>query len=231
MASFEDKEFGTVTVRRSSRSRQVKISLAPNGTLRASLPVYAPIFMVKRLINSSREELRKMTRSQQPEYLFENGMHIGKTHTLFITQSAKTKTSATRSGQRILVTLAASDSLSDAAVVASIRAAIANAMRAEAKSYLPTRLALLASEMSCTYERVRFSHASGRWGSCSSSGTISLNIALMKLPHELIDYVLIHELCHTKQMNHSEKFWSLVAHKDSSYKIHRAALKKHSPTI
>ncbi len=231
MSTFEDKEFGVVTIRRSSRSHHVKISLAPNGKLRASLPIYAPLFMVKRLINSSREELREMTRSQQPGYILEDGMRIGKTHTLFVAQSSKKKTTASRKKQRIFVELTKGDSLSDAAVVTTVRSVVAEALRAESKNYLPKRLALLARKMDCHYERVRFSHASGRWGSCSSSGTISLNIALMKLPHELIDYVLIHELCHTKQMNHSDKFWSLVASEDPSYKIHRAALKNHTPTI
>ncbi|MBI3889303.1 M48 family metallopeptidase [Candidatus Saccharibacteria bacterium] len=231
MSTITDEEFGLITIRRSSRSTHVKISVAPNGTLRASLPLYAPLFMLKRLVKSSRDELRSMIDSQLPKYTLENGMAIGKSHTLVVSQTHKPLLSVTRNKQQINVELPEGVELSDAAVIENVRAVIITALRIEAKSYLPKRLAFLARDMQCDYERVRFSHASGRWGSCSSTGTISLNIALMKLPHELIDYVLIHELCHTKQMNHSDQFWALVAAEDPSYKLHRKALKLHTPSV
>jgi predicted metal-dependent hydrolase len=108
---------------------------------------------------------------------------------------------------------------------------VIDALRMEAMSFLPKRLSFLAEKFGYSYEKVRFSHSSGRWGSCSTSGTISLNIAMMKLPFELIDYILLHELSHTTQMNHSEKFWKQVEASDPLYKQHRAALKKESPSI
>lgn len=231
MSTITDEEFGTITIRRSAKSSQVKISVAPNGTLRASLPLYAPMFMLKRLIKSSRSQLRDMMRAQVPTYEFTNGMAIGKSHTLVVRPVASKDASVVRHKQQIVVSLPADKQLNDSDVGNKIREAMTSALRIEAKSYLPKRLAFLADEMECSYERVRFSHASGRWGSCSTSGTISLNIALMKLPHELIDYVIIHELCHTKQMNHSDKFWSLVGTEDPQYKLHRKALKLHTPSI
>lgn len=231
MPTIDDDEFGTITIRRSAKSTHVKISVAPNGTLRATMPMYAPLFMLKRLVKTSREQLRDMLQTQLPDYEFVNGMAIGKSHTLVVLASATNDIDVSRHKQQIVVRLPESKSLNDGDVASEIRKVMIAALRIEAKSYLPKRLAYLANDMDCHYERVRFSHASGRWGSCSSSGTISLNIALMKLPHELIDYVLIHELCHTKQMNHSDMFWSLVATEDKLYKLHRKALKAFSPSI
>lgn len=229
MSTIHDEEFGEITVRRSSRASSVRISVAPSGTLRASLPPYAPLFMVKQLIKTSRSQLRKMLEQQIPAYTLQDGMQIGKSHKLAVL--AANRTTVRRYGQRIIVTLAGSDTLTTASVDKMVREEIIAALRVEAKSYLPKRLSYLARDLGCTYEKVRFSHASSRWGSCSTTGTISLNIALMKLPFELIDYVIVHELCHTKQMNHSQKFWQLVEAADPQYKSHRRQLKTHSPTI
>lgn len=229
MATIHDDEFGDIVVRRSSRASSVRISVGPDGMLRASLPPYAPLFMLRRLITSSRTQLRKMLERQAPTYQLQNGMEIGKSHKLVTTWGSKT--TVKRSGQHIIVHLADGDTLATPLVERKVRDTIISALRVEAKSYLPKRLAFLADKLGCQYEKVRFSHASSRWGSCSSTGTISLNIALMSLPFELIDYVLIHELCHTKQMNHSARFWRLVEDADPSYKLHRKLLKTHSPTL
>lgn len=228
-STIHDDEFGDITVHRNARSRSVRISVTPNGTLRASLPPYAPLFTLKRLLKTSRDQLRRMIEQHQPEYSLEHGMQIGKSHKLVVVWGAKT--SVKRVGLNIVVHLRKGEQLADPEISRMVRDAIISALRVEAKSYLPNRLKYLGNQLDCRYEKIRFSHAGSRWGSCSSTGTISLNIALMKLPFELIDYVIIHELCHTKQMNHSAKFWRLVEDADPSYRLHRKILKMHSPTI
>jgi hypothetical protein len=224
-----DEEFGQITLRRSARASSVRIRVAPDGRLRASLPLYAPIFLVKRLLKSSRSQLRAILAEQQSGN-FEHGMQIGKSHTLLVRETTGAL-AVKRHQLQIIVSLPPDMTLSHPAAERATRDIVIEALRIEAKSHLPKRLAYLAEKHKLPYEKVRFSHASGRWGSCSSNGTISLNIALMKLPFELIDYVLIHELCHTKQMNHSKDFWELVANADPHYKTHRQALKNENPSI
>ena len=229
MPIIQDLEFGKITVRRSAKATQIRLRVAPDGTLRASMPLYAPLFLLRRLIKTSRVELLDLMKQSHPTTDYSDGQQIGKSHTIVVRPAARF--SAKVKGQRLLVELPPTMQLSDPEVARAVRDGVIAALRLEAKSYLPKRLAYLANQLGFSYEKVRFSHASGRWGSCSSNGTISLNIALMKLPFEIIDYVLVHELAHTVQMNHSQDFWDQVSIGDPHYKMHRKFLKTQAPSI
>ena len=83
-------------------------------------------------------------------------------------------------------------------------------MRAQAKAELPPRLAALAAQHGFQYKRVFIKNNRSNWGSCSSLGNINLNLRLVSLPQELQDYVMLHELCHLKYLNHSPQFHALL---------------------
>ena len=80
----------------------------------------------------------------------------------------------------------------------------------EAKNYLPNRVNELASKHGLIYKKVKINNAKTRWGSCSGTNNINLTLQLMRLPNHLIDYVLLHELAHTKVKNHSVTFWNFL---------------------
>ena len=84
------------------------------------------------------------------------------------------------------------------------------ALRKAAGEYLPVRLAQLAAEHGFSYNSVRIKHNVSNWGSCSSKGNINLNLNLMRVPEELRDYVMLHELCHLRHMNHGPEFHALL---------------------
>lgn len=84
-------------------------------------------------------------------------------------------------------------------------------LKAEARRHLPDWLALVAQDTGHRYRRASVRLQRSRWGSCSSSGTISLNAKLLMLPPDAVRYVLVHELSHTLHMNHSRAFWDEVA--------------------
>ena len=226
-----DKEFGEIAVRRSKLARSVKISIGLNGKFRASVPFYAPDFSVKRLVQQNRSELREMLDERNSKNLYQNNQQIGKSHTLIFKNSTLDKIKISTEAQCVVVNIPSSSDPKSIEVQSEIRDYVGKILRKQAKAYLPRRLDFLAQKYDFTYEKIKITHASSRWGSCSSSGTISLNIGLMNLPHELIDYVLIHELCHTRQMNHSDRFWQEVEKYDPSYKNHVLEMKKYNPGI
>lgn len=96
-----------------------------------------------------------------------------------------------------------------------------------AETYIRRRTPQLAIQMGLTdkYHRVCLKKQTTRWGSCSSAGNLNFNWTLVYYPPQVIDYVLIHELSHLVEMNHSARFWALVARYDPEYKKHRRMLK------
>lgn len=231
MPTIVDEEFGQIKLTRSAKATTIRLKVGTDGTLRASMPMHAPVLLVRRLLKSSREEIREMLSTHNQTSVFTENMQIGKSHHLLVRPVTSSECSVSAHGLQIIVSLPEHTAIEEPAVQALIRPAVVKVLRKEAKSYLPRRLAFLARQHGFSYKKVRFSHAAGRWGSCSSSGTISLNIALMKLPFPLIDYVLVHELSHTEQMNHSSAFWAIVERCDPNYKLHRRELKHQTPSI
>ena len=107
------------------------------------------------------------------------------------------------------------------------RDAILRFYRQLAQDYLPTRVAELASEYGFSYNRLRIKHQKTRWGSCSAKGNINLNLRLIMAPCEAIDYVIIHELCHLRELNHSKQFWTQVESCCPEYRNWIAWFKQH----
>ena len=88
----------------------------------------------------------------------------------------------------------------------------------KALKYIPDRVAYFAPIVGVNYGRITIRNQKTRWGSCSSKGNLNFNCLLMLAPPEVIDYVVVHELCHRKQMNHSAAFWNEVAKVLPDYK-------------
>lgn len=228
MAALQDPEFGSITLRRTRQARNVRLKLDARGVISISLPPRTPLFIAKQLLNESRSSLRNMLadiKTKQPTY--SDGDLIGKSHTLRFEVSEDDTYDHRLEQQHLVISRPA---LAEPAKLEEIVfKGIDRALRMQAKAYLPRRLQQLADQHGFVFQRTRFGNAGTRWGSCSSEGTISLNISLMQLPFNLIDYVLIHELCHTKQMNHSQSFWQLVEGLCPDYKILRKQLKQFHP--
>jgi predicted metal-dependent hydrolase len=103
-------------------------------------------------------------------------------------------------------------------------------LRRRAKLELPSRLLELAARFGLSVSRISVRNQKWRWGSCSRSGHICLNWRLLTMPDWVRDYVMIHELMHLKRMDHSPKFWKLVARACPEYLEARAYLRRCSAT-
>lgn len=97
-----------------------------------------------------------------------------------------------------------------------------------AKKILTERLEFIEDRIRLKSSAIKFSDSKGRWGSCNSFGVIHLNWRVVMLPPKIIDYVIVHELCHLKQMNHSKDFWSLVAKFMPGYETQKKVIKEYS---
>jgi len=104
-------------------------------------------------------------------------------------------------------------------------------LQKKAKSLLLPWFDEISKKINIDYNSVSIRGQKTRWGSCSSEANISLNRSLVFLPSSLTVYVFIHELCHTRHLNHSKSYWALVKKFDSNYKVHEKRLNEISTSI
>lgn len=106
-----------------------------------------------------------------------------------------------------------------------------DALADKALHYIPGRAEYFSKIIGVTYGRITIRNQKTRWGSCSSKGNLNFNCLLMLMPPEIIDYVVVHELCHRKEMNHSKAFWNEVEKVLPNYKEQIKWLKNEGSNI
>ena len=105
------------------------------------------------------------------------------------------------------------------------------ALRRRAKEVIPERVRFYAPLVGVDYQRITIKSQRTRWGSCSAKGNLNFNLALLLVPPEVLDYVVVHELCHRLEMNHSARFWGHVERVYPAYKVCRKWLKDNGTKI
>ena len=101
----------------------------------------------------------------------------------------------------------------------------------QAVKEIPERVRYYAPLVGVTYGRITIRNQKSRWGSCSSKGNLNFNCLLLLAPPDVMDYVIVHELCHRKEMNHSPQFWAEVARIMPDYETHRKWLKENGDRL
>ena len=108
---------------------------------------------------------------------------------------------------------------------------VISALTRQAKAKIPPRAAEWARLAGVTYGRITVRHQKTLWGSCSSKGNLNFNCLLMLCPEDVLDYVIVHELCHRKELNHSPKFWAEVERLLPGYRKPLRWLKKEGQAL
>jgi predicted metal-dependent hydrolase len=162
------------------------------------------------------------------EYL-EDGARIGSMYTLRILVSKNTRTSSVIQGNAIIIRIPENMLFDD--MQKKLQHITKKALQKSAEVLLPQRLAACSEKSGLHYSSLEIKPLQSRWGSCSSRNDIVLNTYLLQLPWELVDYVIYHELSHTRHHDHSDRFWKQVEALVPDYKKRRSMLKKYPTTI
>lgn len=113
----------------------------------------------------------------------------------------------------------------------SVKRALESFYRSLARTEFTERADRFAPRMGVEYEQIAVRNQKTKWGSCSSNGRLGLNWRLMLAPPRIVDYIVVHELAHLREMNHSEAFWEVVEEFDPEWEQHRAWLREHSAEL
>ncbi len=221
---------GIVHMQKRRSSRHMRLSISHDGLIKLSLPYWTPYKIAEAFARSKASWLQSQL-AKRPVELLKHNDRIGKGHRLQIIHAVIAQPRTRVASGAIIITLPQAMAPSDEAAQSAIRKAAMRALQAEGSHLLPQRLQTLAEKYDFDYTSVRVRQLKSRWGSCNSQKEIVLSYYLMQLPWDLIDYVLLHELMHTRIMAHGSRFWDELDHFVQDLKTKRKVIKEHRPVI
>jgi hypothetical protein len=227
----EIPQVGTITLYKHRSARSIRLSVTSAGDVRVSLPHWLPFDAGARFAASQQAWILSQLQ-QQTAPMLQNGQAVGKSHHLQFTASAHNTRPTTRvDGTIVRVNYPTTMHVYDPSVQKAAEAACIRALRSQAENLLPQRLRLLARERGLPFTSVSVKRLTGRWGSCTANKDIVLNLYLMQLPWHLIDYVLLHELTHTKVLHHGADFWGEFERHLPTAKKLRREIRNYRPVV
>jgi predicted metal-dependent hydrolase len=207
------------TVRVSARARRLSVRVYPGGRVEVVVPPGASPAAVEKFIGTHRQWIHRRVEDLSTAAAIDDSRPasiklpaIGRHYAVEYEHSGEDTARVRVTGENLLVVRGPLHN--DRAIVAALRDRLADL----AHQQVGNELAKVAAECGLRYARAQIRRQRTRWGSCSASGTISLNVCLLFLRPQVVRYLLVHELCHTRHMNHSAKFWGLVESFEPDYR-------------
>lgn len=226
---IELPHIGSVTLYKRKGTRSLRLSIGADGKIRVSMPTWLPYKVGEQFVLTKSAWIAERHTST---VVLTHGQQIGKHHQLLFESSPSHATpKASRRATQIVVKHPPSFEEHHPALQSVAQKACIRALRTEAEQLLPSRLQDMSRRTGLEYGSVVIKQMRSRWGSCNSERDIVLNLFLMQLPWHLIDYVIVHELTHTKVMRHGAPFWAEIERHLPNAKQLRAEMAAHRPTL
>lgn len=231
-STFQDPELGPVYILSRSNARHITMRIKADGIYVTASPS-ASLTHIKNVLEEFRTRIANKQKEMPPRPVYDFNFRL-ETDCLQLTfqpTDGKRFYLTSTPGKETIYCPSTTDFHQDT-IQEWLHKVVCEALRKQAKSYLPQRLRYQSERCGLPFNKVSIRGSQSRWGSCSSKKDINLSYFLMKLPSRLIDVVLIHELCHTVEMNHGPRFYALMdKYTDGQSKALTAELKQYKADI
>ncbi len=221
---------GEVTLAKRQGASNLRLSVNSSGQVRVSMPYWTPYEAGILFVKSKRSWIQQHLQ-EQGRSILKHGDRIGKIHNLVIHKAnPRNGVADIRIGPDTIV--AKSDlSIDDSRVQSRLIKASERALKKQSEQLLPSRVEHISQKYGLPYNGLRIRKLTSRWGSCSTKKNINLSFFLIQLPWDLIDYVILHELAHTRYLNHGPEYWGYMTKQIPNVKELRQKLKSYKPRI
>ena len=206
---ISDKDFGQIIIRTRITARNISMRTKPDG-LHVTVPPRCLTTRIISVIEEYRPKLLEKWQKTAEKPLDLNFRIDTPCFRLHLEEGRFSRFTLRINEEDTTICCPPQTDFSQKPVQELLRNAIIRALKRSAQNYLPPLLSELAEHYGFKYKKVKITGSKSRWGSCSATGSINLSCYLMLLPPHLMDYVLLHELTHTKEMNHGPKFWEIL---------------------
>lgn len=211
MVSKTYPNIGTVHFSRKRICKKISLRVKSNGEIYVSLPMFCPMAKAEAFLLSQTKWVQEHQKTihDKKRLITESAQHFTHFHNLEIVTSVDNSFRYKVTQDVIKILIPNNHNIEEEIIQKNIQSIIVETLRAEAKTYIPKRVEELATQHGFCYAQVKISSAKTRWGCCNSRKSLTFSLFIMTLPYHLIDFVILHELCHTIHMNHSEAFYAL----------------------
>lgn len=224
-SNLEIDGIGNVRIVKRKGAKNMRIRLSPNGQVVLSMPRWAPKKAGVFFLNQHKGWINE-NRTDYDNRIYD-GKSLGRAFKLRVVSTNKKRIISKLENNELTINLPKGVTLDDKKVLKHIN----DALKQKTKDDIFKKLEILSLKHGLNYKSVKTKLLTSRWGSCNSKKEIVLNGYLPQLPEELLEYVLMHELMHTKHMHHGKNFWQDLEELLPSTKQLKKELKKYQPRI